>query len=123
MSEVHLRVLFLVGRNLGHWMIRPVGSHDQMLHKVAPSTLTNNRMVLKPSKKTPIAALLLADVLYEVGLPPAMFSVVTGDSREIGDELLKNDHAVLALFSGGVSIGHHFLWKYRFSTHCFGAGW
>jgi len=36
-------------------------------------------MVLKPSEKTPLSALLLADVLYEAGLPPQMFSVLTGD--------------------------------------------
>ena len=44
---------------------------NQVIHKVAPSVATNNRMVLKPTEKTPLAALLLADVLYEAGLPPA----------------------------------------------------
>ena len=52
---------------------------NQVAHKVAPAIATNNRMVLKPSEKTPLSALLLADILYEAGLPPAMFSVVTGD--------------------------------------------
>ena len=36
-------------------------------------------MVLKPTEKTPLSALMLADILYEAGLPPEMFSVVTGD--------------------------------------------
>ena len=53
---------------------------NQVAHKVAPSIATNNRMVLKPSEKTPLTALLLADMLYEAGLPPQMFSVVTGDA-------------------------------------------
>ena len=35
------------------------------------------------------------------------FSVVTGDPKEIIDELLKNDHADLVTFTGGGSIGHH----------------
>ncbi len=60
---------------------------NQVAHKVAPSIATNNKMVLKPSEKTPLTALLLADVLYEAGLPPQMFQVVTGDPREIADEL------------------------------------
>jgi len=47
---------------------------NQVAHKVAPSIATNNRMVLKPSEKTPLTALLLADILYEAGLPPEMFS-------------------------------------------------
>ena len=44
---------------------------------------TNNRMVLKPSEKVPLSALLFADILYDAGLPPEMLSVVTGDPREI----------------------------------------
>ena len=46
---------------------------NQVAHKVAPAIATNNRMVLKPSEKTPLTALLLADILYEAGLPPQMF--------------------------------------------------
>jgi putative phosphonoacetaldehyde dehydrogenase len=64
-------------------------------------------MVLKPSEKTPLTALLLADILYEAGLPPAMFSVITGDPDEIGNELLRNEHIDLITFTGGVSVGHH----------------
>src|SRR5882762_3926599 len=63
---------------------------NQVIHKIAPAVATNNRVVLKPSEKTPLTALLLADILYEAGLPPPMLSVVTGDPREIGDELLTN---------------------------------
>jgi len=40
---------------------------NQVAHKVAPSIATNNRMVLKPTEKTPLAALALADILYEAG--------------------------------------------------------
>jgi len=78
---------------------------NQVAHKVAPSVATNNRMVLKPTEKTPLSALLLADILYEAGLPPEMFSVVTGDPREIADELLTNAHVDLVTFTGGVPIG------------------
>ena len=78
---------------------------NQVAHKVAPSIATNNKMVLKPSEKTPLTALLLADILYEAGLPPAMFSVVTGDPAEIADELITNPHVELITFTGGVAIG------------------
>jgi aldehyde dehydrogenase (NAD+) len=80
---------------------------NQVAHKVAPAIVTNNRMVLKPSEKTPLSALLLADVLYEAGLPPAMFAVVTGDPREIADELLTNPDVDLVTFTGGVAVGKY----------------
>lgn len=80
---------------------------NQVAHKIAPSVATNNCMVLKPTEKTPLTALLLADVLYEAGLPGEMLSVVTGDPREIGDEMITNEHAELVTFTGGVAIGKH----------------
>jgi phosphonoacetaldehyde dehydrogenase len=80
---------------------------NQVAHKVAPSIATNNRMVLKPTEKTPLSALLLADILYEAGLPPPMFSVVTGDPREIADLLLTSPDVDLVTFTGGVAIGKH----------------
>ena len=78
---------------------------NQVAHKVVPAVATNNRMVLKPSEKVPLSALLFADLLYEAGLPPEMLSVVTGDPREIADELVTNEHVDLVTFTGGVAIG------------------
>jgi aldehyde dehydrogenase (NAD+) len=80
---------------------------NQVIHKVAPSVATNNRMVLKPTEKTPLAAILLADVLYEAGLPPPMLSVITGDPKEIADEMLTNEHADIVTFTGGVAVGKY----------------
>ncbi|HXU53609.1 MAG TPA: phosphonoacetaldehyde dehydrogenase [Casimicrobiaceae bacterium] len=80
---------------------------NQVAHKIAPSVATNNRMVVKPTEKTPLSALVLADVLYEAGLPPPMLSVVTGDPREIADEMLTNDDVELVTFTGGVPIGKY----------------
>ena len=78
---------------------------NQVAHKVVPSIATNNRMVLKPSEKVPLSALLFADLLYEAGLPPEMLSVVTGDPREIGDEMVTHADVDLVTFTGGVAIG------------------
>ncbi|HEV2228253.1 MAG TPA: phosphonoacetaldehyde dehydrogenase [Steroidobacteraceae bacterium] len=80
---------------------------NQVAHKVAPSIASNNRMVLKPSEKTPLSALLLADILYEAGLPPEMFSVLTGDPKEIADELLTHPDVDLITFTGGVPVGKY----------------
>jgi aldehyde dehydrogenase (NAD+) len=64
-------------------------------------------MVLKPTEKTPLSALVLADILYEAGLPPPMYQVVTGDPREIADEMLVNPDVDLVTFTGGVPVGKY----------------
>ena len=80
---------------------------NQVIHKVAPSVATNNRMVLKPTEKTPLAAIALADILYEAGLPPPMLSVITGDPKEIADEMLTHPRVDIVTFTGGVPIGKY----------------
>ena len=80
---------------------------NQVAHKVVPSIATNNRMVLKPSEKVPFSAILFADILFEAGLPPQMLSVVTGDPKEIADELITNSQVDLVTFTGGVAIGKY----------------
>src|SRR6202007_1658340 len=84
---------------------------NQVIHKVAPVVATNNRVVLKPSEKTPLTAFALADILYEAGLPPEMLSVLTGDPAEIADELLTSADVDLVTFTGGVAIGKYIAGK------------
>ena len=78
---------------------------NMVAHKIAPSVATNNCMVVKPTELTPLTALILADVLYEAGLPPEMLSVVTGLPGDIGEEMITNPHAELITFTGGVPVG------------------
>jgi putative phosphonoacetaldehyde dehydrogenase len=80
---------------------------NMVAHKVAPAIATNNRVVLKPTELTPLTALLLADVLYEAGLPPEMLSVVTGLPADIGDEMIVNEHIDLITFTGSVGVGKY----------------
>jgi putative phosphonoacetaldehyde dehydrogenase len=80
---------------------------NMVAHKVAPAIATNNRVVLKPTELTPLTALLLADVLYEAGLPPEMLSVVTGMPADIGDEMIVNPHIDLITFTGSVGVGKY----------------
>lgn len=84
---------------------------NQVIHKLAPAIATNNRTVLKPSEKTPFTAYVLADILYEAGLPPEMLSVISGDPREICDEMLTSEDVDLVTFTGGVPIGKYIAGK------------
>lgn len=80
---------------------------NMISHKIAPAIATNNRIVCKPTEQTPLTALLLADVLYEAGLPPEMLSVVTGQPGEMTDEMITNPHADLITFTGSVRVGKY----------------
>lgn len=78
---------------------------NMVAHKIAPAIATNNCMVCKPAELTPLTALALADILYEAGLPPEMFQVVTGWPGDIGDEMILNDRIDIITFTGGVTVG------------------
>ena len=78
---------------------------NMVAHKLAPAIATNNCVVLKPTEKTPLTALLLADLLYEAGLPPEMLSVVTGEPAAIGEAIVTHPDIELVTFTGGVRVG------------------
>ncbi len=78
---------------------------NMVAHKIAPSIATNNCTVCKQTELTPLTAMVLADVLYEAGLPPEMFSVVTGWPQDIGSEMIKNSNIDLITFTGSVGVG------------------
>ena len=80
---------------------------NMVAHKIAPSVATNNCMVCKQTELTPMTAMLLADILYDSGLPPEMFSVVTGWPDDIGTEMIKNPNIDLITFTGSVGVGKY----------------
>jgi phosphonoacetaldehyde dehydrogenase len=80
---------------------------NMISHKIAPAIATNNRVVAKPTELTPLTALLLADILYEAGLPPEMLSIVTGNPRSMGDAMITDPHADIVTFTGSVKVGKH----------------
>ncbi|MDF1669499.1 MAG: phosphonoacetaldehyde dehydrogenase [Roseovarius sp.] len=78
---------------------------NMVSHKIAPSIATNNCMVCKPTDLTPLTAISLADILYEAGLPPEMFQIVTGLPKDIGEEMMVNENIDIITFTGGVPVG------------------
>jgi putative phosphonoacetaldehyde dehydrogenase len=80
---------------------------NMISHKIAPAIATNNRVVAKPTELTPLTALLLADILYEAGLPPEMLSIVTGNPATMGDAMITDPHADIVTFTGSVRVGKH----------------
>ena len=47
--------------------------------KIAPALAAGNTVVLKPAEFTSLTALLFAEICQEIGLPPGVVNIVTGD--------------------------------------------
>jgi putative phosphonoacetaldehyde dehydrogenase len=58
-----------------------------------------------------MSAYYLAEVLYEAGLPREMLRIITGDPREIADELITNENVDMVTFTGGVAVGKYIAGK------------
>lgn len=65
-----------------------------------------NCFVLKPSEKTPSAALFLAELLKKAGLPDGVFNVVNGD-KEAVDTLLYDTRIQAVSFVGSTPIAEY----------------
>ena len=78
---------------------------NMVAHKIAPAIATNNCVVCKPTELTPLTAITLADILYEAGLPPEMFQIVTGWPKDIGDAMITDPNIDIITFTGGVPVG------------------
>lgn len=78
---------------------------NQVVHKIAPAIATNNTVVLKPSRRTPLAAYYFAQLCLDCGLPPDMLNVVCGADTEVSETLVKSGLVDLITFTGGSEIG------------------
>jgi succinate-semialdehyde dehydrogenase/glutarate-semialdehyde dehydrogenase len=76
--------------------------------KAAPALAAGCTMVLKPAEQTPLSALAVAALGEEAGLPPGVFSVVTGDAEDapaIGGEMTSSPVVRKVGFTGSNEVG------------------
>ncbi|MFG0317991.1 MAG: aldehyde dehydrogenase family protein [Planctomycetota bacterium JB042] len=73
-------------------------------HKVAPALAAGCSIVLKPASRTPLSALLLAEVLEQAGLPPGGLSVLPC-RRMVGDLLVQDERFRALSFTGSPEVG------------------
>ncbi len=78
---------------------------NQVAHKVAPAIAAGAPILLKPSEKTPLTAMLFAGLLYEAGLPGWMLSMFVGDHEQIVEPLIRDPRVELITFTGGTPVG------------------
>jgi aldehyde dehydrogenase (NAD+) len=72
--------------------------------KIAPALATGNTVVLKPAEFTPLTALAFADICEEVGLPPGVVNIVTGDGST-GETMVKHPDIDKIAFTGSTEVG------------------
>ncbi|GAA4553626.1 aldehyde dehydrogenase family protein [Pseudonocardia xishanensis] len=75
--------------------------------KTIPALATGNTVVLKPAPDTPLAAVLLAEVIDQhTDIPPGVFNLVTSDDNAIGGDALTADPRVdMFHFTGSTAVG------------------
>jgi len=73
--------------------------------KIAPALAVGNSVVLKPSEKSPLSALRMAEIALEAGIPPGVFNVVPGYGDEAGSALALHMDVDCIGFTGSTRIG------------------
>ena len=77
--------------------------------KLGPALAAGNSVVLKPSEKSPLTALRLAELAVEAGIPPGVFNVVPGYGHEAGEALALHRDVDAIGFTGSTRTGRRML--------------
>ncbi len=74
--------------------------------KIGPALAAGNTVVLKPSIRTPLTALVLAQISEGI-LPPGVLNVITGTGAMIGDPLVGHPKVGMVSVTGDTETGKH----------------
>jgi acyl-CoA reductase-like NAD-dependent aldehyde dehydrogenase len=77
-------------------------------HKVAPALASRNSIIVKPSPRTPLTALMLGEAFLSSGFPKGALQIVPMEIAEI-DLLLIDERVQMISFTGSAEVG----WKLR----------
>lgn len=72
--------------------------------KVAPALAMGNTVVLKPAEFTPLTALLFAEICQQIGLPPGVVNILSGDGKT-GAALVEHPGVDKIAFTGSTEVG------------------
>ncbi|MBY6186745.1 aldehyde dehydrogenase [Marinobacter hydrocarbonoclasticus] len=77
--------------------------------KLGPALATGNSVILKPSEKSPLSALKLAELGKQAGLPDGVFNVLPGFGHTVGEALAMHMDVDCITFTGSTAVGKHLL--------------
>ena len=77
----------------------------QIVQKVVPAVLMGNTVVLKPSSRTPLTAVILVKAFEAAGFPPGVVNLVLGSGRSLGRVLNTHPKVAMVSFTGSTEVG------------------
>jgi phenylacetaldehyde dehydrogenase len=86
-------------------LITPWNGPTFVLGFVAGALAAGNSVVLKPAEQTPMAAVLMAELALEAGIPPGVFNVVHGVGEVVGAGVVAAPEVDAISFTGSVATG------------------
>ncbi|MFB4213689.1 aldehyde dehydrogenase family protein [Shouchella sp. JSM 1781072] len=78
---------------------------NQTSTKIAGAIAAGSPVVLKPAEKTPYAAMMLAEIIHEAGVPKGAFNLVNGTGDEVGDAISSHPDIDFVSFTGSGGVG------------------
>lgn len=72
--------------------------------KFAPALAVGNSFILKPSEKSPLTAIRLAQLALEAGIPKGVFNVLPGFGHTVGKALALHADVDVLAFTGSTAI-------------------
>ncbi|MHB8130356.1 MAG: aldehyde dehydrogenase family protein [Mobilitalea sp.] len=73
--------------------------------KIAPALSAGNSIVFKPSTNTPLSAIILFEILDQVGLPKGTVNLVMGSGTSVGQEIAASKDVDMVTFTGSTEVG------------------
>jgi phenylacetaldehyde dehydrogenase len=103
------------GKFLAYTLREPIGVVGQIIPwnfplimatlKLAPALASGCTVVLKPAEQTPLTALMLGELIQEVGFPEGVVNIVTGYGETAGAALAAHPQVDKIAFTGSTEVG------------------
>jgi len=114
-TKIHGETMQVPANSMSFVVREPVGVCGQIIPwnypllmaawKLAPALAAGNTVILKPSELTPLTALELANIIYQLEPPAGVVNVVTGPGAGAGEELASHTLVDKVAFTGGTVTG------------------
>jgi len=73
--------------------------------KAAPSLVTGNAIVIKPSEETPHNAVIFGELLQQCDFPPGVINFIHGRGKTVGNAIASSPRVGMVSFTGSVETG------------------